>query len=217
VVTPCPSCLANLKTSARRMADPAFAASVNRLLDRPLRHLPPVKSVLQALYEDIGPDALRPRAFKRLEGLKLAPYYGCIMNRPPDVMDFDDPENPTAMDQLLEAVGVDVRPFPLKVECCGASYGVARQDIVERLSGRLLDAAADCGAEAVVTACPLCQMNLDARQDQINAANKTSHRIPVFYYTQVLGLALGLDPKAIGLGKLAVSPRDVLSAVGVSA
>ncbi|GFK96027.1 8-methylmenaquinol:fumarate reductase membrane anchor subunit [Fundidesulfovibrio magnetotacticus] len=217
VITPCPSCLSNLKTSARRMADPDFAARVNKLLDKPLRHIPPVKSVLQALFEDVGPDALYPRVFKRLEGLKLAPYYGCIMNRPPQIMEFDDHEHPVAMDRLLEAVGATALPFPLKVECCGASYGVARQDIVERLSGRLLDAAAACGADAFVTACPLCQMNLDLRQDQINAANKTGHRIPVFYYTQLLGLALGLDPKALGLDKLAVSPRDVLAAVGVRA
>ena len=100
------------------------------------------------------------------------------------------------------------------MECCGASYGVARQDIVEKLSGRLLDLAALGGATAMVTACPLCQMNLDLRQDQINSANRTSHNMPVFYFTQLLGLALGVDAKALGMDKLAVSPKAALAGVG---
>jgi heterodisulfide reductase subunit B len=214
ILTPCPSCLTNLKTASLRLRDPEFAKGVNKLLERPIRSSLPVKSVLQAIYEDVGADALGPKVFKWLTGLKLAPYYGCIMNRPPEVMEFDDHENPVAMDRLMEAVGAEVTPFPLKVECCGASYGVARQDMVERLSGKLLDLAALGGATAVVTACPLCQMNLDLRQDQINSANRTNHDMPVFYFTQLLGLALGVDAKALGMDKLAVSPRAVLAGVG---
>jgi heterodisulfide reductase subunit B len=213
IITPCPSCLTNLKTAAVRLRKPEFAASVNKLLDKPVKNTLPVKSVLQAIFEDVGVDAVRPKVFKWLRGLKLAPYYGCIMNRPPEVMEFDDHENPVAMDQLMEAVGAEPVPFPLKVECCGASYGVARRDIVETLSGKLLDMAALNGADAVVTACPLCQMNLDLRQDQINAANKTSHNLPVFYFTQLLGLALGLKEKDLGMSKLCVSPRAVLDAL----
>ena len=115
------------------------------------------------------------------------------------------------MDLLMEAVGAETVPFPLKVECCGASYGVARRDIVQNLSGKLLDMAALNGAQAMVTACPLCQMNLDLRQDQINAANRTNHRMPVFYFTQLLGLALGLGEKELGMNKLSVSPSPVLA------
>jgi heterodisulfide reductase subunit B len=150
---------------------------------------------------------------KPLTGLKIAPYYGCIMNRPPEVMEFDDCENPMALDNIMQALGAEVVPFPLKVECCGASYGVARKDITARLSGRLLDTAEDNGAMAMVTACPLCQMNLDLRQGQVNAANGTNHDMPVFYYTQLMGLALGLDKKELGLDKLVVSPNKVLGAV----
>lgn len=215
ILTPCPSCLMNLKTAARKLAKPDFAADVFKILEKPVTNTLPVKSTLQAIFEDIGPDALRPKVLKRLEGLRLAPYYGCLMNRPAEVMDFDDQENPTAMDQLLEAVGADVAPFALKTECCGASFGVARQDMVERMSGKLLDLAAVNAAKAMVTACPLCQMNLDLRQGQINSANNTNHEIPVFYFTQILGLALGIDEKTLGLGKLAVSPRKVLAEAGV--
>ncbi|MBI4804328.1 MAG: CoB--CoM heterodisulfide reductase iron-sulfur subunit B family protein [Desulfovibrio sp.] len=213
ILTPCPSCLTNLKTASAKLKKPEFAAEVNKLLDRPVRATLPVKSVLQAIHEDVGPDAVRPKVFKWLTGLKLAPYYGCIMNRPPELMAFDDHENPVAMDQLMDAVGAETVSFPLKVECCGASYGVARRDIVENLSGKLLDLAALNGAQAMVTACPLCQMNLDLRQDQINAANRTSHRMPVFYFTQLLGLALGLGEKELGMNKLSVSPHPVLAGI----
>ncbi|WP_029893269.1 CoB--CoM heterodisulfide reductase iron-sulfur subunit B family protein [Desulfohalovibrio reitneri] len=206
VITPCPSCLTNLKTAVHRMGDEEFMRRVNSLLDEPVGNTVRVKSVLQALIEDVGPEKLAERVVRPLSGLRVAPYYGCIMNRPPEVMEFDDHENPVAMDRLMEAIGAEVAPFPLKVECCGASFGVARKDVVARLSGKLLDLAEANQAMAMVTACPLCQMNLDLRQGQINAATKSQHEMPVFYYTQLIGLALGLDESSLGLNKLCVNP-----------
>ncbi len=213
VITPCPSCLTNLKTAEHRLHDQDFKDRVNRLLDKPVQNRLPVKSVLQVLYEDLTPAELKKRVVRPLKGLKLAPYYGCIMNRPPEVMQFDDHEHPVAMDELMQALGATVVFYPLKVECCGASFGVARRDIVARLSGKLLDMAEDKGAAAMVTACPLCQMNLDLRQGQINAATKAQHNMPVFYYTQLIGLALGLPEAELGLDKLVVSPQPVLQAM----
>ena len=214
LITPCPSCLTNLKVAVHRMSDREFRLQVNKLLDKPVDRSTPVKSVLQVLAEDVGPDAVAEMLpNKPLAGLKLAPYYGCIMNRPPEVMQFDDHENPTAMDKLMAALGAEVLPFPLKVECCGASFGIPRKDIVARLSGRLLEAAADLGAHAVVTACPLCQMNLDLRQGQASAAMGRNFQLPVFYYTQLVGLALGIPQSELGLSKLSVNPRLALDAM----
>ncbi|MCF8039629.1 MAG: CoB--CoM heterodisulfide reductase iron-sulfur subunit B family protein [Desulfohalobiaceae bacterium] len=210
VITPCPSCLTNLKVAAHRMCEESFRNEVNRHLEQACQNSIRVKSVLQVLVEDVGLQALQDRVMKPLTGLKVAPYYGCIMNRPPDIMDFDDPENPVAMDHILKALGSEVLPFPLKVECCGASYGVARKDVVMHLSGKLLSLAESLGAEAIVTACPLCQMNLDLRQDQINKTLGTSFRIPVFYYTQLMGLALGLDKEDLLLDKLTIDPEPAL-------
>ena len=207
IITPCPSCLTNLKTASHRMRDPEFKAQVDKLVGGSCRNDLPIMSVLQVLFEKLGVDAIKSKVTQPLKGLSLAPYYGCIMNRPPEVMDFDDCENPIAMDRIMEAIGADVAPFPLKVECCGASFGVARQDIVTRLSGKLLDTAEDCGAHAMVTACPLCQMNLDMRQDQINRANKTNHDMPIFYYTQLIGMALGHGDASLMLDKLCVNPE----------
>jgi heterodisulfide reductase subunit B len=210
VITPCPSCLTNLKVASHRMHDESFFNDVNALLDKPCGNSVAVKSVLQVLIEDLGPEAIRDKVSKPLAGLKVAPYYGCIMNRPPEIMRFDDPENPTAMDTILQALGAEVVPFPLKVECCGASYGVARKDIVMHLSGKLLDLAQDNGADAMVTACPLCQMNLDLRQGQINSALGRDFRMPVFYYTQLMGLALSIDADELGLNRLNVNPKRAL-------
>jgi heterodisulfide reductase subunit B2 len=214
VITPCPSCLTNLKAAVHRMSDREFRLQVNKLLDKPVDRSTPVKSVLQVLAEDVGPDVVAEMLpNKPLAGLKLAPYYGCIMNRPPEVMQFDDHENPTAMDKLMAALGAEVLPFPLKVECCGASFGIPRKDIVAKLSGKLLEAAVDLGAHAVVTACPLCQMNLDLRQGQASAAMGRKFQLPVFYYTQLLGLALGIPQSELGLSKLCVNPRLALDAM----
>jgi heterodisulfide reductase subunit B len=210
-VTPCPSCLTNLKAATHRIRKEAFREKVNNLLDRPYQGSVQSLSILQVLVERIGIDAIAAKVSRPLAGLKVAPYYGCIMTRPPEIMTFDDPENPMAMDDIMTALGAEVVPFPLKVECCGASYGVPRQDIVTRLSGKLLACARDCGAQAVVVACPMCQMNLDLRQEQVNKAMNEKFQIPVIYFTQLMGLALGCTEEELGLNKLNVNPWPVLS------
>ena len=211
VTTPCPSCLSNLRTAARKMEDETFRAQANALLDTPCSKHIETQSVLQIITEKVEPETIRAKVVKPLTGLKVACYYGCIMNRPPALMQFDSHENPMAMDKLMELLGAEVVPYPLKVECCGASFGVPRADIVTKLSGKLLDAGRELGADAFVTACPLCQMNLDMRQGQINSALKENFRIPVFYYTQLLGYALGIDRKELGFNKLCVNPKPVFN------
>jgi heterodisulfide reductase subunit B len=217
LITPCPSCLTNLKVAVQRMSDRDFRGQVNKLLGRPVRRDLPVKSVLQVLVENVGPGKLASLLPARpLAGLKLAPYYGCIMNRPPELMQFDDHEHPTAMDRLMQALGAEVVPFPLKVECCGASFGVVRKDITARLSAKLLETAWGLGAHAMVTACPLCQMNLDLRQGQASFAASAAgrrFRIPIFYYTQLIAVALRLPQDVIGLSKLCVSPHAAFEAM----
>jgi heterodisulfide reductase subunit B2 len=214
VTTPCPSCLAALRTASHHLAEepspegpgPSFRAEVERLLDRPAPLRVSAVSVLQVLTEDVGLEAIASAVQKPLTGLRVAPYYGCIMNRPPGLMAFDDPENPTALDRVLTACGATVVDFPFKTECCGAAFGMPRLDIMQRLSARLLDMAQACGADVIVVACPLCQMNLDLRRGQVNAFSQgqggTSHAMPVPYFTQLLGLALGLPESGLGLDKL---------------
>ncbi len=214
VTTPCPSCLSNLKLTEHKMHKESFREQTNAILDEPYEGNVETKSTMQVLYENVGLEKVAARVKKPLEGMKVACYYGCIMNRPPEVMDFDDHEHPVAMDQLLEAVGVEVVPFPLKVECCGASFGITRRDIISKLSGRLLEAAESLEIDALVTACPLCQMNLDLRQGQINADNGTNYNIPIFYFTQLIAKAFGLPEKDIDMKRLVVNPKPALAKIG---
>ncbi len=226
VTTPCPSCLAALRTASHHLAEVAqpdnespeapeadnetFRTRVERLLDRPAPLRAKAVSLLQVLVEDVGVEAIAAAVKHPLTGLRVAPYYGCIMNRPPGLMAFDDPENPTALDRLLTACGATVVDFPFKTECCGAAFGMPRLDMMQRLSARILGMAEDCGADVIVVACPLCQMNLDLRRGQVNAAAGKNYAQPVPYFTQLLGLALGLPESSLGLSKLVLPLHPAL-------
>ena len=130
-----------------KMEDSQFRDKSNALLDMPCRNTVDVQSMLQVLTENVDLETLKARVVNPLTGIKVACYYGCIMNRPPELMKFDHHENLMAMDNLMAALGAEVVPFPLKVECCGASFGIPRRDIVMRLSGKLLDSARGFGAD----------------------------------------------------------------------
>jgi heterodisulfide reductase subunit B len=214
MLTPCPSCLKNMHNCLERLKEPEFAARVRELTRRPLAKNQAIKSVLQVFYEEITTAGIARQVKKPLKGLRFVAYYGCLMNRPGRFMHFDDEENPVAMDRILEALGAEALPYPLKNECCGGAAGIADNKVVARLSGKLLQLADALGADALVTACPLCQMNLDLRQRQANRFYGTSITLPVFYFTQLMGLAFGLPRKKLGLGKLIVSPKSALAKTG---
>ena len=202
VITACPACLSAFKKAHHRMkGEKNFKKEVNAIIDQPYNCGVTAKSVLQILLEDIGLDAVAEKVTIDLPDLKVAPYYGCIINRPPEIMEFDDPENPVAMDKLMKAVGVNVRDFAFKVECCGAAFGVAKRKMVNELSSKVLTMALDAGANCLVVTCQLCQQNLDLRQDQINSSMGTSFNIPVLFFTQVMGLTYGYSPQELGIDK----------------
>lgn len=211
LLTPCPSCLSNLRHASKRMEDAGFRARVDELLDNPAAvSFPPVTSVMQGIAENFDADAIAKRVRKSLKGLKLAAYYGCLMSRPPEIMDFGDPENPTLMESLLAACGAEMVDFPLKTACCGASYGIPERAMTARNSGRILELATRLGVDAVVVACPLCQMNLDLRQAQASKEMDLFFRMPVLYFTQLMGLAFGFAPEHLGLEKLRVSADGLI-------
>ncbi|MFI3271036.1 MAG: CoB--CoM heterodisulfide reductase iron-sulfur subunit B family protein [Pseudomonadota bacterium] len=214
VATPCPSCLSNLRMAHKRLQKPAFRERINGLMDEPLSEdLPQSYSVLQLLHADFM-EAIKNNVQRPLEGIKVAPYYGCLLSRPADVMaDFGNPENPMIMDDILAALGAEVIDFPLKTECCGASNGIPERPMTAKLSGNILQVAKNMGADVVAVACPLCQMNLDLRQKQAERANATKYDMPVLYYTQLMGLAFGLLTKDICLDKLVVSPDALMKKI----
>lgn len=221
VISPCPSCSSNLKMARHRMQNPAFKAKVDELLDASTpanadggADLMETYSVLQAIVENVGVENIVSRVTYPLEGIKVVTYYGCLLSRPAHVAKFDDPENPVSLDNIMKALGAEVLPFALKTECCGAAMGIPDVNIPGSLSGRILDTAKAVGAEAVVTACPLCHMNLDLRQRQAARISKKSFfGLPVFYYTQLIALAFGLPKNAMRLDKLAVNPYPLLDKI----
>jgi heterodisulfide reductase subunit B len=168
-----------------------------------------VEHLLGVLRNEIGFESLSQRVTKKLAGLKVAPYYGCLLLRPYSEIGLDDPEAPTILDDLLRSLGADVIDFPHKTECCGAYLSVNSPQVTDELSRAVLNSAVRHGAEVLATACPLCQYNLNSRQ----AGSATV--MPVLYFTQVLALALGLEGEALVLEDQLVDARPLLASKGL--
>lgn len=157
-----------------------------------------VKSLLEVVA-GLAPEYLKSKIVRPLDGLKAVCYYGCLLVRPPRVTGFDDPEDPQTMDNLMRACGAEALDWGYKTECCGASMGISNEAITLKLVRDILQVAEKAGADCLVAACPLCQSNLDSRQTHINRAFGTSFKMPVLYFTQLIGLALGIEPARLGL------------------
>jgi heterodisulfide reductase subunit B2 len=214
VAVPCPSCLSALKKAQERMVrNRVFRQDVNSLLDTPYNCTVTAKSALQVIYEDVGLDRAALPVTMEIPGLRVAPYYGCLFNRPFKLAKFDDPENPVCMDNVLLAVGVEVVDYNFKLECCGAAFGLPKRETVLKLTSKVLAMAEEVGANCIAVTCPLCQQNLDLRQSQVNAAMGTSFHIPILFFTQIMGLTYGLSPKDLGMYKNIVSADEVIAMV----
>lgn len=170
-----------------------------------------VNTLIDTLREHVELEEISARVERPLEGLPVVCYYGCLLTRPPDVTEARHPENPTNMDELVEATGAKALDWSYKTSCCGAAHSLTRPDIVLKLSGNLLEQARAVGAEAVVVACPLCHTNLDARQFQMDLDDP----LPVLYFTQLLGLAFDLPSDKVALHKNLVDPLPLLEKRGL--
>jgi heterodisulfide reductase subunit B len=210
VAVACAACYSRLKAANHHIAnDPAVRARVAQVAGSDYDGLTPVRHLLEILGRDLQVEVAN--AVRRpLEGLRVACYYGCLLSRPPEVTRFDDAENPTLMDRVLEAAGATVVDWPHKTECCGASYSITDSTIILDLSDRILDMARAAGVDCVATACPLCQLNLDMRQKDIAAKRGRRYDLPVFYFTQLLGVAMGCSEDELSLASLFVDPEPLL-------
>ncbi|MBT9171347.1 MAG: 8-methylmenaquinol:fumarate reductase membrane anchor subunit [Actinobacteria bacterium] len=210
VMAPCPKCFNRLKTVDLEMKDsPDHLTEINNLLEKPYNKGVQVKSLLQVLYQDVDRELISCRVKIPLEGLRVACYYGCMNARPADINDFQNPEDPTSMEEILAPLGAELVDYPLKTYCCGAAFGLARVDLVLRLANELLEMATLVGADVIAVACPLCQQNLDLRQPQVNARYGTRYNIPILYLTQLMGLAFGHSSKELWLDKHFVKFRKL--------
>ncbi|MDH5695972.1 MAG: CoB--CoM heterodisulfide reductase iron-sulfur subunit B family protein [Dehalococcoidia bacterium] len=212
LVTPCSNCFVILNSANIHLKElPRLREQVNEALavaNLGYKGGVRVRHLAEVLYSDITPETIRAKVKKNLRGLKVAPYYGCQLVRPDG---FDDPESPHSLDELVASLGADVVSWPLKARCCGSSLVMSEPDVALELINKLLQNAQENGAQCLVTPCPLCQINLDAFQSMVNSKFKTNYNLPVLFCTQLIGVALGIKPDALGLNRNIVSPRKVLA------
>ena len=217
VAVACAACYNRLKAANYKLAhDPAARKTVADALGAGYDGSTPVKHLIEILARDLGLPKVKARVTQPLRGLRVAAYYGCLLVRPPEVTQFDDPENPRILDDLLAAAGAEPIEWPHKTECCGASYSITNVEIVQKLTREVLAMARDAGADCIATACGMCQLNLDLRQKDIEKKFGEKFQLPVFYFTQLLGLAFGLEPRALGLRSLVVDPTPLLAKKGIT-
>jgi heterodisulfide reductase subunit B2 len=212
VVAPCAACYNRMRHAAHKLkADPELRKKVNGVLQGDYRAEGRVRHISDIVVNEYGLEAVRKHVSQELKGLKVVCYYGCLSARPQKIVAFDDPVYPTYLDRLVQTLGATALEWPFKTECCGGSFSVSRKEVVLKLTRALLAEAGRRGAEAVVVDCPLCQFNLDYRQDEIENAEGGRFALPILYFTQLLGLALGLRKEDLGLKKLNVDPLPLLS------
>jgi heterodisulfide reductase subunit B len=213
LVTACSACYTNLRKTEAYLADfPEMKSKVDAsLAEAGLNYEGGVvtKHFLQTVVQDVGLDRIKSLVKHPLSGLRVAPYYGCQIARPYGIEDSAD--NPVMMDRLLETIGATPTYYPMKTVCCGGSLMGIRKEVALRLCRNLLLCAQQYDAQCVAVTCPLCQMNLDAFQSAINKTYGTSFNLPIVYFTQLMGVAFGLNSKGLGLNDCIVPATQVMA------
>jgi heterodisulfide reductase subunit B len=198
VLAPCPMCSMQLLRASQAMAaDHGLRAEISQMVEAEVGAGPRVLNLIE-VFQRIGPDKLKAAVRAPLKDLKPACYYGCLLVRPPAVVDFDDAEQPTSMETIVAALGAKPVEWSFKTECCGAGMTMSKTETVLELSGRILANAAAHGANCLVVACPMCHVNLDMKQGAIEELLKTRYGLPIYYLSDIVGMALGLSAANLG-------------------
>ena len=217
MVVSCAACFSRMKVANHEItAHRGMRQQVSQALERDYDGSVHVRHFLEVLLDDVGLKVISRAVKHSLNGLKVACYYGCLLVRPPKILKFDDPENPMSLDRLVKAIGGQSLDWPCKVECCGGGLSLSRTDVVVQLTDSILDMAGRAGADCIAVSCPMCQVNLDLRQQDINQQTGKNHRMPIVYITQLVGLCLGLRPDELGFRRLMVPASTVLERVAAN-
>jgi heterodisulfide reductase subunit B len=217
VITLCDMCCNTLKqTNLRVKEKPDDLETLNSFMDREndYKGTVTVYHFLEFLRDEIGFSVIKKMVKKPLRGLKIMPYYGCMLLRPREVA-IDDAEEPMILHNLLTALGAEVVDNPFKIECCGSYHTIENKDIVSKRAHRITNFALERDADAIVLSCPLCRFNLDVRGKEAEKMFEGYKQIPIYYYTQLVSIALGLDPSLCGFEEHAVDPSLLLKKKGV--
>jgi len=212
MVTPCSSCFVTLYGANLRLKQhPQLMGEVNEalaIINLEYHGEVRVRHLIEVVFNEVTPEVITSKVKRSLNGLKVAPYYGCQMVRPD--YGFDDPEFPQSLDILVNSLGGEAVPYPLKNRCCGGSLIISEEGLALGLIRKLLENAVENGAQCIITPCPLCQTNLDAYQSRVNSKFKAHYNLPVLFTSQLIGIALGIDPISLGLNTNIVSPSKML-------
>ncbi len=199
---------------------PDYLDQVNGVLNQegcsPYQGSTEVKHLLWALVGDYGLDALQQRVMRPLSGLKCAAFYGCYILRGQDHLPYDDPFDPTSMEKVFKTVGATPILYRGRTQCCGWPISSYATTEAFKMAGKHIKEAIAAGADCIVTPCPLCHLNLDSRQPEVEALLQETYKLPILHLPQLVGLALGLDPKELDLGRHVVSTRPVLKKLGLA-
>jgi heterodisulfide reductase subunit B len=214
VTAPCSACFARMKAAAHTVAnDGEMAKEVEEQIGYAYQGTVSVQHLLDTLVDRAGLEKIEASVEKPLAGLKVACYYGCLVTRPPKITQAEHPEYPMKMDYLMRALGAEPVDWSFKTDCCGGALSLTQTPLALEMTRKILQNARDCGADVVATVCPLCHVNLDARQNQIGLEFK----IPTLYATQLMTLAFGLGGQTSALHKNLVDPRPLLQEKGLLA
>ncbi|MDD1778230.1 MAG: CoB--CoM heterodisulfide reductase iron-sulfur subunit B family protein [Candidatus Helarchaeota archaeon] len=204
MLTLCPACFIRHKAAQNELKENRhLKTKIEKDIGRNLELSSKIRHVIEVLYYDVGIKLIQEKVRKSLKGLRVVPYYGCYLVRPHEIADYDDRENPIILEKLMESIEVECIDWPCKVDCCGASLGVTNPEIVKRLIAKIANTAHELGAEAIVTACPLCETNLDIYQSN-------STRIPILFFSEIIALAFGSLRVKEWIKRHLISPFSVL-------
>ncbi|PIQ44582.1 MAG: heterodisulfide reductase, partial [Deltaproteobacteria bacterium CG12_big_fil_rev_8_21_14_0_65_43_10] len=174
-----------------------------------------IRNLPELLREEDNFNRIREQVKTPLEGLKIACYYGCLLTRPPKLTEVKDYENPQTMDDLVSILDGETVSWPYKTECCGGSLAITHTDIVKRLTRRIIEMAMEAEADCLVTACPMCQANLDTRQDETSRDEGKEYNLPIFYITELIGLAIDGKKSGRWWKRHFVDPMPLLNSKGL--
>ena len=217
VTTLCDMCANTLKqTNLFLKENPDSKEALTSFMDKEDEYKQEVKVLhfLELLRDEIGFDIIKKKVKKPLKGLKVMPYYGCMLLRPAEVA-IDDPEEPTVLRDLMKSLGAEVVDSPYKIECCGSYHTVDHKEIVARRVAKITSFATERGVDAIVLSCPLCKFNLDKRGEDAVKMFEGFERIPVLYFSQLMAVAFGLPEEILGFDQHSVAPRPVLEEKGI--
>ena len=216
LTTLCSVCFNVIKRTNRLLQkDTEKREKINNFIEKNYQGDLRILHYLEILKKDIGFPQIKQKVKRPLFGLKVAAYYGCMLLRPHEEMEFDDKERPTIFEECLEALGAETIDFPLKIECCGSFQSVGSPEVATECAHNILCSAVRKGAEAVTTSCPMCAFNLDQKQAEIKQKYLYFDKVPVLYFTQLLGIAVGLDYRTVGFEQNAVDPLPLLKEKGL--